>query len=136
METDCIFCKIVAKQIPAHIVYEDENFLAFLDINPRSPGHAQVIPKKHYRWVWDLPGGRQASPNIGEYFEVVKKIALAQQTAFGIEGIWSRVTGEDISHAHIWIFPDPRIATGDKNDFVGNAEKIRTGIFSRSPLAP
>lgn len=126
---DCIFCKIVSKQIPAHIVYEDNNFLAFLDINPRSAGHVQVIPKKHYHWVWDVP-------NVGKYFEVVSKIAQAQQKAFDIEGIWSRVTGEDISHAHIWIFPDPRVGRGDKNDFAGNAEKIRTEISSRSPLTP
>lgn len=115
---NCIFCKIASKQVPAEIVYEDEHFLAFLDINPRSAGHAQVIPKAHHRWVWNVP-------NVGEYFEVVRKIALAQQKAFGIEGVWSRVTGEDVPHAHIWIFPDPRIESGDKTDFKNNAEKIR-----------
>src|SRR3990167_6600023 len=66
---NCIFCKIVKKEIPAHVVYEDENFLAFLDIHPQSPGHTQVITKMHYRWVWDVP-------NAGKYFEVVKKIAI------------------------------------------------------------
>ena len=63
---NCIFCKIINKEIPCTKIYEDENFLAFLDINPLSPGHTQIIPKKHYRWVWDIE-------NIGEYFEVVKK---------------------------------------------------------------
>jgi len=62
---NCIFCKIVKGEIPAYKIYEDENFLAFLDINPQSPGHTQVIPKRHYRWVWDIP-------NVGAYFEVVK----------------------------------------------------------------
>ena len=117
-EKVCIFCKIVKKEIPAEIVYEDEDFLAFLDVNPRSPGHCQVIPKKHFRWVWQVP-------NVGEYFEVVKKIALAQQTAFHQEAIWSRIMGDEIEHAHIWIFPRPNQTTGDKNDFKGNAGKIR-----------
>ena len=52
---DCIFCKIVSKEIPAHIVYEDGDFMVFLDIHPHTPGHVQVIPKQHVRWVWDVP---------------------------------------------------------------------------------
>ena len=115
MET-CIFCKIVAKEIPAHIVYEDESFLAFLDIHPQSPGHAQVIPKKHYRWVWDVE-------NIGEYFEVVNKIAHAQQRAFNTDWILSKIIGDEVNHAHIWVFPNSNIE-GDKNDFEGNKKKL------------
>ncbi len=45
--TDCIFCKIIAKQIPADIVYEDEDVFAFLDITPNNPGHTLVVPKEH-----------------------------------------------------------------------------------------
>ena len=115
---NCVFCKIVEGKIPAHKIYEDGNFLAFLDINPRSPGHVQVIPKEHYRWVWDVP-------NVGEYFEVARKIALSQQKSFGVEMILCRITGEEAHHSHIWIFPDPKATQGDKKDFEGNAEKIR-----------
>ena len=115
----CIFCKIVAKEIPAHIVYEDDHFLAFLDINPRSPGHTQVIPKKHCRWVWQVP-------NIGEYFEICKKIALAQQKAFNTEMILSRITGEEIFHAHIWVFPAE--AKADPKNFEENAQKIKANL--------
>lgn len=117
----CIFCKIVAGEIPAYKVYEDENFLAFLDINPQSPGHTQVITKKHYRWVWDVP-------NAGAYFEVVKKIALAQRKAFDTDFILSKIIGDEISHAHIWIYPNSNIS-GNKSDFAGNASKIRRAIF-------
>ncbi len=124
---DCIFCKIVSGEIPATKIYEDENFLAFLDIHPQAPGHAQVIPKKHYRWVWDLPAGRQVSPNVGEYFEVVRKIAKAQQKAFGTEWVLSKIIGDEVEHAHIWVFPSDE-AKGDKNDFTGNAEKIREAL--------
>lgn len=118
--TSCIFCKIASGEVPAHNVYEDEAYLAFLDIHPQSPGHTQVIPKQHYRWVWDVP-------NIGAYFEVVKKIAHAQQKAFGTDWVLSKIIGDEVEHAHIWVFPSDK-ATGDKNDFTANAAKIRAAL--------
>jgi histidine triad (HIT) family protein len=125
---NCIFCKIVNKEIPANIVYEDDNFLAFLDINPLSVGHTLVIPKKHYRWVWDVPAKADSGPTIGKYYELVQKVALAQRKAFGVEQIISKVVGEDVTHAHVWIYP-PKETPGDKTDFEGNAEKIRSGLL-------
>jgi len=120
-EKDCIFCKIVKGEIPAKKVYEDENFLAFLDIHPLAPGHTQVIPKKHYRWVWDLPSQTETPGNIGEYFKVAQKIALAQKKAFGADIVRSQVYGEEIFHAHIWLWPE---TVGDEKDLDGNAKKI------------
>lgn len=119
MKTDnnCIFCKIVKGEIPSHKVYEDDSFLAFLDIRPLSPGHTLVIPKEHFRWVWDVP-------EAGAYFEVVKKIALAQKKAFDTDEVFSKIIGEEIFHAHIWVFPNPETSIGDKNDFTGNREKL------------
>ena len=111
---NCIFCKIANKEIPAHIIYEDDDFIAFLDINPQSPGHSQIIPKKHYRWVWDVP-------NAGNYFEVVKKVALAQKRAFKTQWILSKVVGEDVEHAHICVYPAIK---GNLKDFEGNRNKI------------
>ncbi len=116
----CIFCKIVRKEIPAHIVFENDEFLAFLDIHPQSPGHTQVIPKMHYQWVWDVP-------NVGAYFETVRKIALAERKAFGTEWILSKIIGDEVPHAHIWVFPSDE-ANGDKNDFAQNAEKLRAAL--------
>src|ERR1019366_6073524 len=110
---NCIFCKIVSGEIPAIKIYEDEDFLALLDIHPQTPGHAQVIPKTHYRWVWDVP-------NVGVYFELVRKIALAQRKVFGTEWILSRIIGDEVPHAHIWVFPSNE-ATGDKNELEKNA---------------
>jgi len=129
-DPNCIFCKIVKGEIPSHKVYEDKNYLAFLDINPQSPGHTQLITKEHYRWVWDIP-------NVGEYFEVAKKIAKAQQKAFGTDFILSKIVGDEVEHAHIWIFPGikdgnlPSQSFGgvSARDFAGNAEKIRRVIF-------
>ena len=68
MDDNCIFCKIVEGYIPSYKIYETDNFLAFLDIAQFSEGHTLVIPKTHYRFVWDVP-------NIGEYFQVVQKVA-------------------------------------------------------------
>lgn len=119
---NCIFCKIVAGQLPSYKVYEDENFLVFLDIHPQSPGQAQVIPKEHYRWVWDIP-------NEGKYFELVKKIALAQRKAFNTEWVLAKIVGDEVHHAHVWVFPTNQVE-GDKMDFLGNAEKLKAALHS------
>ena len=59
---NCIFCKIINSEIPCTKIYEDENYLAFLDVEPKSEGHTLLIPKKHYRWIYDVE-------NFSEYFE-------------------------------------------------------------------
>ncbi len=115
---NCIFCKIIKGDIPSVKVYEDENFLAFLDIRPLGPGHTQIIPKKHYRYVWDVP-------NAGEYFEVVRKIAQAQKKAFNADIVRSQIYGEEVYHAHIWLWPE---VPGEANNLERNAEKIISAL--------
>ncbi len=95
---NCIFCTIVEGKIPSYKVQEDHAFLTFLDIRPLNPGHCLVISKEHYRWVWDVP-------NVGEYFEVVKKVANALRRVFGTEWIVSVIFGEAVEHAHIQLIP-------------------------------
>lgn len=96
---NCVFCQIAKGKLPCWKIYEDRDFLAFLDINQLSEGHTLVIPKKHHRWVWDMP-------NIGRYFSVAKKIINHYQkiTKKGLVGtvIW----GEQVPHAHIQILPN------------------------------
>ena len=124
METkneNCIFCKIVAKEIPAHIVYEDDNFLAFLDIHPRAPGHVQVIPKQHMRWVWD-------HENIGDYFVVVQKIAKALQKTYGNDMVRSQIYGDEVPHAHVWLWPDIDF-DGSEKEFSNHVEKIKKNLL-------
>lgn len=121
----CIFCKIINGEIPSYKVFEDENFLALMDINPQSPGHVQVIPKKHFRWVWDIPTCKESSPNYCDYSALIQKIAKVIQGTFGTDAVYMRVMGEEVPHAHTWIFPEPGEAKGDKKDFEGNAEKIK-----------
>lgn len=98
MEPRCIFCKIVAGEMPSFNVYEDENYLAFMDIFPRTKGHTLVIPKKHYRWVYDVP-------NFGEYFEIAKKVAMNVQNVVKSRFISFVTVGEEVPHAHIHILP-------------------------------
>ena len=117
----CIFCKIAKGEVPAIKVYEDDQTLAFMDIHPRSPGHVQVIPKTHYRWMWDIPA-------IGPYFEIVQKIAKAQQGTFGTDMIICRIYGDEVPHAHTWLFPNPDQARGNQNLFEENAAKIRAAL--------
>lgn len=121
MNPDCIFCKIVAGTVPSEKVYEDETFLAFLDIRPLSPGHTLVIPKEHHRWVWDVP-------MYAAYLDVVKRIALAQRAAFGTDAIRAKIVGEEVPHAHVWVFPEPETAQGDKETFVINAAKLKDAL--------
>jgi histidine triad (HIT) family protein len=119
---DCVFCKIVSKEIPAHVVYEDAKFLAFLDIHPQTPGHVQIIPKEHHRWVWDVL-------DAGSYFEVARAIALAERKAFGTDFVLSRIVGDEVPHAHIWVFPSNE-AAGDKMDFEANKKKLIEALKS------
>ena len=95
---DCIFCKIVKKEIPADVVYEDDDFLGILDIRPLTKGNSLIIPKKHYRWTYDVP-------NFGEYFEVAKKVGLATQKALDADWISFLTLGLEIPHAHIRVIP-------------------------------
>ncbi len=94
--TDCIFCKIINKEIPSYFFYEDSNFFAFLDVRPLNPGHTLIIPKKHYRWVWDIEE---------EYSQVVNKIANALKKSMETDYVQSIVMGDEVAHAHIHLIP-------------------------------
>lgn len=109
--TDCIFCKIISGDIPSYKVYEDDSYLAFLDIHPLNPGHTLTIPKQHYRWVWDVP-------DIGGYYSVVGKVANALRKALATDWIVSIVLGEAVPHAHVWLVPrHENDGHGDALDF-------------------
>jgi histidine triad (HIT) family protein len=97
---NCIFCKIVKGEIPCTEIYEDEDFLAFMEINPVSIGHTLVIPKKHYETVYSLP------ENISsKYLPTINKIANAMKKALSTKKIVLSVWGEDVAHAHIHLIP-------------------------------
>jgi histidine triad (HIT) family protein len=95
---NCIFCKIVKGELPCYKVYEDEFFLGFLDINPLGPGHCQLIPKKHYRWVNDVP-------EYTKYWEVARELSNALIKGLGAIRVNYLVSGVEVPHAHIWLIP-------------------------------
>lgn len=95
---DCIFCQIVTKNAPSHIVYEDRDYLAFLDKFPQTRGHLQLIPKTHYPWVWEIP-------NVGAFFVVAQKIIRAIIPVLGADHVTLTTRGDEVQHAHLWIVP-------------------------------
>ena len=95
---DCIFCKIARKELPSYSVFEDVNYIAFLDIRPMNPGHTLVVPKKHDRWVWDVP-------DAGRYFETVTRIARALQKTMKTEWVAADIAGMGVAHAHVHLVP-------------------------------
>ena len=104
MET-CIFCKIVKGEIPSSKVYEDANFLAFLDIRPLNKGHTLVIPKKHYETVLDIP-----DEDIKEMSHLIKKISQALSLAIAPDGFNifcnnNQAAGQEVPHLHFHIAP-------------------------------
>jgi histidine triad (HIT) family protein len=103
--SDCIFCKIVAGEIPSATVYEDETKFALMDINPILPGHVLLVPKAHYERVTDLPdevaadlGG--ALPKLGRAV-----VAAAKADGFNIFQTNGRCSGQAVFHVHFHVIP-------------------------------
>jgi histidine triad (HIT) family protein len=102
---DCIFCKIVAGQIPVAIVYEDPVVMAFLDIGPVSHGHTLVIPKAHYVTVDECP-----SDVLAGLVQPISKIAKAVMAAMQCDGYNvlcnnGRAAGQLVHHVHFHVIP-------------------------------
>lgn len=102
---DCIFCQIVRGSIPGYKLYEDQNFLAFLDIRPVNRGHCLIIPKQHYVRVTDMPDDL-----LAKELPLVKRIALAIVEATGIRDFDLLNTngapaGQVVFHHHMHIIP-------------------------------
>lgn len=101
----CIFCKIVAGEIPCHRLYEDEHVLAFLDIGPLSRGHSLVIPKAHYETIDQMPPELAAA-----CMAVVPRLSRAIVAATGARA-WNvlqnngKIAGQAVDHVHIHIIP-------------------------------
>jgi len=96
--TDCIFCKIITGEIPSYQVYENDLFLGFLNIQPLNPGHLLLIPKIHYRWVYDVP-------QFDQYWLLAKKITQAIIKSQKADFVSFLTVGLEVTHAHIHIIP-------------------------------
>jgi histidine triad (HIT) family protein len=102
---DCIFCKIVAGQIPCTKVYEDATCLVFMDINPISPGHTLVVPKKHYEAITEMPAEEAAA-----LFKPIPALAAAVKAALKAEALNvlqnnGRAAGQAVDHLHVHLIP-------------------------------
>jgi histidine triad (HIT) family protein len=132
MFESCTFCKIVRKEAPASIVYEDEEVIAFMSIRPINVGHTLVVPKKHYENIYEI-----SEEETAYLYKVVKKLSHAVKQAVDAEGIRivqnnGEAAGQVIFHMHVHIIPmnknhswlhhaEPRTAEALEND----AERIR-----------
>jgi histidine triad (HIT) family protein len=100
--TDCLFCKIVAREIPGSIVYEDDHVLAFNDINPQAPTHVLLVPKRHIASLNDLtPGDDQI---VGELAR--RAAAIAKERGIAAKGYrtvlnTNRDAGQTVFHIHM-----------------------------------
>jgi histidine triad (HIT) family protein len=95
-----IFSKIILGEIPCYKISEDENYFAFLDINPLRAGHTLVVPKKEVDYIFDLEDGYLAGMMVFS-----KKIAVAIKRAFPCNRIGIAVLGLEVPHAHIHLVP-------------------------------
>lgn len=105
MEKDCLFCKIINGEIPCYKIYEDEDFLAFLDIHPVNLGHTLILSKQHYRNLFNLPA--ELLPKLGP---ILQKLGQAVKTGTNADGLnigWNNesAAGQIIFHSHIHLIP-------------------------------
>jgi len=104
-ESSCIFCKIVAGELPSAQVYEDDAVLAFLDINPVAKGHTLVIPKDHYAGQLDAPPEVLAA--VAQRIPVVARAVTAatKATAFNVHQCNGAAAGQLVFHLHYHVIP-------------------------------
>ncbi|MBP9821270.1 MAG: HIT family protein [Candidatus Pacebacteria bacterium] len=135
MET--IFSKIINREIPAPIVYEDEHTLAFLDAHPVNLGHTLVVPKKHFRNLYDID-----PETLSHVIKTVQKVAIALGHAVGAEGVNvhqnnESAAGQVVFHLHMHVIPrfknDGRVLWEDKLEYRPGeasdlAEKIKSAL--------
>lgn len=112
----CIFCKIVAKEIPNKTILEDENFLAFHDINPTRKVHALVIPKVHYSSFEDTPSEIMSS--MSDFIKKVTKELNVDKTGYRMITNIGNDGGQEVSHLHFHIIGGEKVGrlVRDKED--------------------
>ena len=101
--SDCLFCKIIARQIPADIVHETATTLAFRDIRPQAPTHVLVIPKEHQPNVVAL--GASSPPAVVELFEAVGEVARQEGLEAGYRSVFNTgaLAQQEVFHAHVHV---------------------------------
>lgn len=104
-DENCIFCKILAGEIPSTAVYEDDDFKAILDVNPAARGHVIILPKNHAANIYELP-----DEDASKIMVVAKKIATAIEKAYRCDGVNilqnnGEAAGQTVFHLHVHVIP-------------------------------
>ena len=126
--SECVFCNVLSGNIPSHKIWEDDDYLAFLDINPINPGHTLLIPKVHEDYIFDL-----GTNELGALFSRAKLISEPLKQANKAKRIGIMVEGFAVPHIHVHLIPihsghdlDPKRAQpATEHELTAMADKIR-----------
>jgi histidine triad (HIT) family protein len=134
---DCLFCRVVAGDVPAHVVLDDGSTLAFLDNRPLFPGHCLLVPREHHETLTDLP-----EQLVAPLFSASRRLALAVETAMGAAGSFvamnNRVS-QSVPHLHVHVVPRrpkdglrgffwPRHRYGSEDEAAEVAARVRSAL--------
>jgi histidine triad (HIT) family protein len=134
-----VFCQIIEGSLPAHVVLEDDGFVAFLDTRPLFPGHVLLVPREHVVTIMDAP-----RPLLGPLAEHTQDLARAVQTAMGSAGIFTainNVVSQSVPHLHVHVVPRnrkdglrgffwPRTTYGSEEEAADVAARIRGALHA------
>jgi histidine triad (HIT) family protein len=133
----CVFCRIVAGEAPAHVAFEDDVAVGFLDIRPLFPGHVLLVPRDHVVTLPDLP-----PEQVGPLFERARRLAAAMVDALGAQGSFvamNNTVSQSVPHLHVHVVPRtkgdglrgffwPRTTYDDEAHAAETAARIRTAM--------
>jgi histidine triad (HIT) family protein len=139
---DCLFCRIVAGEEPAEIVFEDEISLAFLDVRPLFAGHSLLVPREHHQTLADLP-----DELVGDLFANARLLSVAIPEAMGAQGSFvaiNNVVSQSVPHLHVHVVPRvkkdglrgffwPRTKYDHDDHAAETAAKIRAALAATRP---
>ena len=128
-DSNCIFCKIIAGEIPSRTIYEDEEFKVFLDVSPASKGHALIVPKVHYADLYDIDEEVAAKA-----MKLAKKLATRMTKVLGCEGFNilqnnNEAAGQTVFHFHMHLIPRYENAKANKDILVWKPETYTSEEF-------
>jgi histidine triad (HIT) family protein len=137
MAPDCVFCRIIAGELPAHFVLEDDGFVAFLDTRPLFPGHVLLVPREHVVTIMDAPRAM-----LGPLAERTQDLSRAVQAAMESVGIFTavnNVVSQSVPHLHVHVVPRnrkdglrgffwPRTKYASEEEAAGVAGRIRGAL--------
>jgi histidine triad (HIT) family protein len=137
MSDTCLFCKIIAGEIPGEIVFQDDHTIAFLDIGPLFPGHVLLAPKQHFQTLTDLPANLVPVLFLNAQ-TLTRAVETAMEARGSFIGINNRVS-QSVPHLHVHIVPRtpkdglkgffwPRKAYADSDHLKETANKIRQAL--------